>query len=106
MTKLLLTAFKIVPIVEQVAIPFVAKLIENGRFVANETHDKSATAMLEELLRWTNALAPLRQPVKGSGGRFLAAEHRVIPHDKMMKSIELFGTKVAPEVRKAVSPLS
>ncbi len=26
-----------------------------------------------------------------------------IPHDKMMKSIELFGTKVAPAVRKAVA---
>jgi hypothetical protein len=23
-----------------------------------------------------------------------------LPHDKMLKSIELFGTKVAPEVRK------
>jgi probable LLM family oxidoreductase len=26
----------------------------------------------------------------------------VIPHDKMLKAIELYGTKVAPEVRKAV----
>ena len=63
MTKLMLTAFKIVPILEQVTIPFVAKLIEDGRFAANETHDKSATTMLDELLRWTNALATLRTPV-------------------------------------------
>jgi len=27
-----------------------------------------------------------------------------IPHDRMMHSIELFGTRVAPEVRKATSP--
>src|SRR5690606_24120111 len=26
----------------------------------------------------------------------------VIPHDRMMKAIELFGTRVAPEVRKAI----
>ena len=62
MTKLMLTTFKMVPIVEQVAIPFVAKSIEDGRFVANELHDKSAATMLDELLRWTNALAALRQP--------------------------------------------
>lgn len=65
MTKLMLTSFKIVPIVEQVAIPFVAKLIEDGRFAANDMHDKSAVTMLDELLRWTNALLPLRAPVKG-----------------------------------------
>lgn len=62
MTKLMLTTFKMVPIVEQVAIPFVAKLIEDGRFAANDMHDKSAATMLDELLRWTNALAPLRKP--------------------------------------------
>jgi NAD(P)H-dependent FMN reductase len=65
MTKLMLTSFKIVPIVEQVAIPFVAKLIEDGRFAANEMHDKSAVTMLDELLRWTNALVPLRAPANG-----------------------------------------
>jgi hypothetical protein len=26
-----------------------------------------------------------------------------LPHDKMMKSIELFGTRVVPEVRKALA---
>lgn len=62
MTKLLLTTFNMVPIVEQVAIPFVAKQMEDGRFAANEMHDKSATAMLDELLRWTNALESLRKP--------------------------------------------
>jgi NAD(P)H-dependent FMN reductase len=62
MIKLMLTSFKIVPIVEQVAIPFVGKLIEDGRLAGNETQDKAATVMLDELLRWTNALAPLRHP--------------------------------------------
>lgn len=65
MTKLMLTSFKIVPMVEQVAITFVAKLIEDGRFAATEAHDKSAVTMLDELLRWTKALEALRQPAKG-----------------------------------------
>ena len=35
--------------------------------------------------------------------RFLAQmDVGTLPHDKLMKSIELFGTKVAPEVRKAL----
>ena len=38
--------------------------------------------------------------------RFLLQSAGIIPHDKMMKSIELFGTKVAPEVKKALSPVS
>ena len=64
MTKLMLTTFKMVPIVEQVTIPFVAKLVDGGRFDSSELHDKSAATMLDELLRWTDALATLRRPAK------------------------------------------
>ncbi|MBA2304075.1 MAG: NAD(P)H-dependent oxidoreductase [Acidobacteria bacterium] len=60
MTKQLLTSFKIVPIVEQVTISFVAKLMEDGKFAGGEIYDKSATVMLDELARWTPALATLR----------------------------------------------
>ena len=36
--------------------------------------------------------------------RFLAQmDVGTVPHDKLMKSIELFGTKVAPEVKKALT---
>ena len=59
--KLMVTGFKMVPIVEAVNIPFVTPLIENGLFKNNETHDKAATVMLDELLRWTDALKYLRQ---------------------------------------------
>lgn len=38
--------------------------------------------------------------------RFLLQSTGVIPHEQMMKSIELFGTKVAPAVRKALPPVS
>jgi probable LLM family oxidoreductase len=34
--------------------------------------------------------------------RFLLQSTGVIPHDKMMRSIELFGTKVAPDVKRAL----
>jgi len=60
MTKMKLTTFKVVPIVEAVAIPFVAKELQDGTFPGNEKFDKSAAVMLDELLRWTNALAALR----------------------------------------------
>ena len=36
--------------------------------------------------------------------RFLAQmDVGTLPHDKLMKSIELFGAKVAPQVRKALA---
>jgi NAD(P)H-dependent FMN reductase len=61
-TKQTLTTLKMVPIVEAVVIPFVAQAVdrEAGVFKATETHEKSATALLDELLRWTDALAALR----------------------------------------------
>ena len=61
MTKSLLTTLKMVPIVEAVTIPFIARLVENGAFKADEKHDKSAAGMLDELARWTKALHALRQ---------------------------------------------
>ena len=60
MTRQLLTFFKVVPLVEQVTIPFVAQSITDGVFAANETHDKSAQVMLDELVRWTAAVKTLR----------------------------------------------
>jgi NAD(P)H-dependent FMN reductase len=64
MAKLTLGALKMVPIVEAVTIPFVAQAIDrdSGRFKATEQHDKGAATVLDELLRWTSALASLRTP--------------------------------------------
>lgn len=62
MTKMMLTTFKLVPMVEAVSIPFIARELQDGAFPGNEKVDKAATAMLDELLRWTNALRPLRNP--------------------------------------------
>lgn len=61
-TKLLLSALKMVPIVEGVALPFFAQHIDKttGEFAAGEANDKAAHVMLDELSRWDTALRALR----------------------------------------------
>ncbi len=61
MEKLTLTTLKMVPIVEQVTIPLFTQYInDEDVFVPTEMHDKSASDLLDELFRWTEALKPLR----------------------------------------------
>jgi NAD(P)H-dependent FMN reductase len=61
MVKQVVTTLKMTPLPEAVAIPFVAKLIDDdGEFVPNETIEQSAKAMLDELVRVSVALAVLR----------------------------------------------
>lgn len=62
MTKLTLTTLKMMPILETVLIPMVPQHLdkETGAFTATEIHRNSATAMLDELRRWAEALKPLR----------------------------------------------
>jgi NAD(P)H-dependent FMN reductase len=61
MLKQVFSALKIVPVTDSVNIPFVAeKLDEDGRLKPNEIMEGAATAMLGELARWVQALAPLR----------------------------------------------
>ena len=62
MAKPLLSALKMVPIVEAVTLPSVHKLVEAGRFTPEPAHQKAAAVMLDELGRWTDALAVLRTP--------------------------------------------
>ena len=62
MAKQTVTALRMMPIVEAVNLPFIAKLVEGGVFQAAEIHDKSAAAMLEELYKWAVALKPMRSP--------------------------------------------
>jgi NAD(P)H-dependent FMN reductase len=61
MLKQVLTALKIMPVPEAVNIPFVREYLdEDGRFKPTEVMEAAATAMLDELLRWTESLRPLR----------------------------------------------
>jgi hypothetical protein len=49
------------PLTEGVAIPFFEKHIdENGKFISYELADKSAEILLKELLKWAEALKPMR----------------------------------------------
>ena len=59
-TKLMVTSFKMVPMMEAVNIPFFSTLMENGVFKGNELHDKAVPLMLDEMARWSDALKVLR----------------------------------------------
>ena len=59
--KQVVTALNMMPIVDQVNIPFFAKLIDDkGTFMPNETITKSAEVMFSELERWSDALKAMR----------------------------------------------
>jgi NAD(P)H-dependent FMN reductase len=62
MLKMTLLALKLVPINEAVPIPFFAQMIdkESGAFNGSEVLEKGVATMLDELKRWTGALAALR----------------------------------------------
>jgi NAD(P)H-dependent FMN reductase len=62
MLKQVLTGLKVMPVPEAVNIPFVAQYLdEDRRFKSSELIDASAAALLDEVLKWTESLAPLRQ---------------------------------------------
>ncbi len=60
--KLTVCSLKMVPIFEAVSIPFFTQFVdsESGAFDPGELQTKAATAMLDELHRWTGALQTLR----------------------------------------------
>lgn len=61
MLKQVVTTLKMTPLVESVSIPFVAQFLdEEGGVQANEVMERSADAMLSELVRVEAALRPLR----------------------------------------------
>ena len=62
MTKEIVTALKMMPMAEAVAIPFFNQHIDAaaGTFDPGEVQAKASTVMLDELVRWAEALRPLR----------------------------------------------
>jgi NAD(P)H-dependent FMN reductase len=61
MLKQVMSALKMVPVTDSVNIPFVSeKLDDERRLKPNEIMESAATAMLDELARWAQALRPLR----------------------------------------------
>jgi NAD(P)H-dependent FMN reductase len=60
--KPVLAALRMLPVVEAVSIPFFTQfLTDDEEFVPNTELEAGAKAMLDELLRVTGALRPLRQ---------------------------------------------
>jgi len=69
MAKLIVTALKMMPIPEAVAIPFFTKLFdESGAFQPSDPLVRAGRGMLDELLRWATALAPLRAAAGPAAG--------------------------------------
>ena len=61
MIKQVVTTLKMMPLFENVAIPFVAQFVgEHGELEPNDVMEKAADAMLDELVRVEAALRPLR----------------------------------------------
>jgi NAD(P)H-dependent FMN reductase len=61
MLKQTLISMKVVGIPEAVVIPFFSQFLVDGAFRGNESHEKMVTTLLDELARWTDALATLRK---------------------------------------------
>jgi NAD(P)H-dependent FMN reductase len=61
--KQLVTTLKMMPMVEGVAVPMVATLLDEDKvFTSNQYIDNSAQTMLDELHKWAVALKPMREP--------------------------------------------
>ncbi len=58
------SSLKMMPIPEGVALPNVFAQIKDGKFTANELNEQGAMATLNELLKWTEALAGLREQIR------------------------------------------
>jgi NAD(P)H-dependent FMN reductase len=68
MLRLALLGLRVTTLFESVYIPFVAQLFDDdGQFQANESLERAATAMLDELVRYAAAMRVLREPAQGEG---------------------------------------
>jgi NAD(P)H-dependent FMN reductase len=65
MTKQIVSALKMVPMVEAVTLPFFQKSMHDGVFAPEEIQAKAAQTMLDEMARWEAALRVLRGPSSG-----------------------------------------
>lgn len=61
--KSIITTMKMMPIPDSVGIPFIMKHIHEGAFVPEPPHQMMLDFHLDEVLRWSNALEPLRAQV-------------------------------------------
>jgi NAD(P)H-dependent FMN reductase len=62
--RLHISTLKMMPIPEGVVLPNVFTQLKDGKFTANEFNEQGATATLNELHKWSEALAPLREGIR------------------------------------------
>ena len=61
-----LLPFKVVPMMEAVNIPFFSQFItDSNQFIPNEVIEKAATAMLDELAKWSAGLKIIKENSHG-----------------------------------------
>lgn len=60
MVRQVLPNLKVVPLTESVCVPFFTKQIADGKFTPNDAQAQSVAPLLDELAKWTNALASMR----------------------------------------------
>lgn len=60
--KQVLAALKMTPVLDAVTIPFVSAHLRDGEFEASAQMESSLKGVFDELRRYSQALAPLRQP--------------------------------------------
>ncbi len=60
MLKQVLTTLSMMPLTEQVNLPFFSKNIPDGKFIPNDSAIRSADVMLEELKKWTESMRQIR----------------------------------------------
>jgi NAD(P)H-dependent FMN reductase len=59
-----IATLKMMPIPETVWLPNVFQQLKDGVFTPNELNEQGAAALLNELIKWTGALAPLRAQIR------------------------------------------
>lgn len=64
--RLQASTLKMMPIPEGVALPNVFAQLQDGKFAANELNEQGAAATLNELVKWSDALAPLREKMRAA----------------------------------------
>jgi NAD(P)H-dependent FMN reductase len=63
MIKQIVTSLRMMPLPEAVTVPFFTQYVdkESGTFDPGETQATAAVTMLDELVRWSDALSVLRK---------------------------------------------
>lgn len=56
-----LSSFNMAPLAKAVHIPFFTQFIKDGKLVPNEIMEKSAEALLHELVRWTKGMKIIKE---------------------------------------------